>query len=155
MREITTINTEPNHLRILSNTMRPADRAEIEKFGWSVNKGLWRSYKGSLICKSIFVEGELAAIFGIGGGAMSDIGTPWLITTYACEKVSPLAFARTFQKEVLKMLQLFPVLANFVDASYDKAVKLLENCGFTIGEPEELGGHGELYRKFSIKRRKA
>lgn len=148
---INIIPSEPKHIRMMAEFLRDADKREIEAIGLSAYQGVRRSVRGSLIAKAIFVDGELAALFGVGGNILGDIGEPWLVTSPACEKVSPLLFVKVYQKEVLKMLRLFPCLANYVDASYSKAIKLLENSGFKVDEPEELGNNKAFYRKFSMR----
>lgn len=152
---IKTTDTTRDDLLLLIANMRDDDRREIEAYGLPINKVVWRSYKGSLICKSIFVNNELAAIFGLAGELLDEVGTPWLFTTYASEKVSPLRFARIYQREVLKMLRLFPALENYVDTRYTKSIRLLENIGFTVHEPNKYGMIGSDFRRFEMKRKEA
>lgn len=137
------------HIRELQKTIRDADRREIEIYGFSCAKGLWRSYKVGLGNRTALIDGKVGAIWGCGGSYLGSTGQPWLLTSPEVEKVSPLYFARVYQKEVFKMLTLFPVLVNYVAADYEKAIRLLQIIGFQLGEPERLGSGG-LYRKFTI-----
>lgn len=139
------------HIRALQKDLRAADRSEIENYGFSAAKGLWRSYKEGLGNKTALVDGAVAAMWGCAGSYLGNKGQPWLMTSLSCERVSPLFFARLYQKEVAKMLEIFPVLENYVAADYDQAVRLLEIVGFELGEPEILGAGG-LYRKFTKQR---
>lgn len=136
------------HIRELSQTIRDDDRKEIEIFGISCEKGLWRSFKTGLMNQTALIDGRVAAIWGCAGTYMGTVGQPWLLTSYEVEKISPLRFAKIYQKEVFKMLNLFPHLSNFVAADYEKAVRLLSIVGFTIGEPEKIGQG--IYRKFEM-----
>lgn len=146
--DIIMIPTVPEHIRELQDTIREADKREIESYGFSCAKGLWRSYKHGLMNQTAFIDGELAAIWGVGGTFMGSTGAPWLMTSEAIKKISPLKFARLYQKEVHKMLKMFPNLVNYVDADYPQAVRLLQIVGFDIGEPEKHGNG--MYRKFSM-----
>lgn len=148
--EIEILTTTPVHLRMLAEVLRPEDRQEILAFGASPEKGLWRSYRSSVLRKTAFVDGQIAAIWGLRGKFMGSTGQPWLLTSHAVHKISPLKFTRIYQQEVKQMLDLFPKLMNVVDASYISAIRLLDIVGFKIHEPEPWGTKGELYRKFEI-----
>lgn len=148
MPEITIVQTTPEHLRALVPVLRESDRKEIVSFGISPEKALWRSYKGSVIKKTAFIDGKIAAVWGVHGSFMGTKGAPWLLTSEEVYKISPLKFARIYQKEVAEMQSLFPVLENYADASYNGAIRLLGIIGFDLGEPETMGVHKALYRKF-------
>ena len=132
----------------LRANLREEDLAECLGFGVSIQKALWISYKGSLVRKTAYVDGELAACWGVGGVFLGRVGNPWLLTTPAAKNISPLRFARIYQMEVMAMLKMFSRLENFVDARYDAAIRLLEIIGFTVEEPEKLGNG--VYRRFWI-----
>lgn len=147
---VTVVPTISAHIRELNNTIRESDRKEIESFGFSCAKGLWLSYKKGLMNKTALIDGKVAAIWGCGGVYMGSIGTPWLLTSKEVKKISPLKFARIYQREVYEMLRLFPTLVNYVDSDYHEAIRLLEIIGFTVGEPEQQGNG--MFRRFSITR---
>lgn len=142
--------TTAAHIRELQRTIREADRKEIENYGFSCAKGLWMSFKRGLGNNTALVDGRVAAIWGCAGCYLGSTGQPWLLTSPEVEKVSPLYFARLYQREIYKMLNLFPTLTNYVAADYEKAIRLLQIIGFEIGEPEILG-FGGIYRKFTKK----
>ncbi len=145
------IDTTPEHIRTLGVNLRSGDREEIEAYGFPTSKALWRSYKNSILRKTALVDGEVAACWGVGGVLMGGVGQPFLMTTSAAERVSPLRFVRIYQEEVLKMLQLFPVLVNWVDPMYTKAMRLLDIIGFEISAPEPLGLLGKPFCKFEMR----
>lgn len=148
--QIDIIVTLPVHLRDMAQLMRPADRQELVSFGISPEKALWRSYKSSVVRRTAYINGNLAAVWGVSGTFMGEIGQPWLLTTEEIKKISPLKFARIYQKEVKEMLTIFPKLMNIVDASYTSAIRLLDIVGFRIQEPEAIGKNGALYRIFEM-----
>lgn len=150
----TSINIFPStsaHVRALAAQLRPGDQHEIEIFGFPTNKALWRSFKGSFLRHTAFIDDEIAAMWGVGGAPMGQTGQPWLLTSAAVENIPPLRFVHIYQQEVLRMLKVFPILVNYVDASYTKAVRLLDIIGFNLSEPEPLGPKGAMFRKFEMR----
>ncbi len=145
-------DTVPEHVMELKDTIREADKKEIEGFGYSYKKGLWRSFKTGLTAKTALIDGRVAAIWGVGGTFLGDTGIPWLLTSEEVYKVSPLKFTRIYQKEVYKMLNLFPRLENYCASEYTQALRLLEICGFTLGQPEKI--EKGMYVKFTLERGK-
>lgn len=152
MTEIYIAKTTADHVRELRETIRPADRQEIESFGYTCGKALWRSFKRSLTCKTALLDGKVAAIWGCGGTVLGSTGQPWLLTSDEVYKISPLKFARIYKYEVWEMLQEFESLENYCYAEYESALKLLKICGFNIGEPQSIGTMGKLFCKFKISR---
>lgn len=150
--EVVILDTLPEHVRDLKDTIREADKREIEGFGYSYQKGIWRSFTTGLTSKTALIDGEVAAIWGVGGTFLGDTGIPWLLTSDEVYKISPLKFTRIYQKEVYKMLHLFPRLENFCAAEYTEALRLLEICGFTLGQPEKI--EKSMYVKFTLERGK-
>lgn len=148
--EIVIVDTKPEHVRELRETIREADRREIESYGFTCAKGLWRSYKNSLVNKTALIEGEVAAVWGCGGTFIGETGQPWLLTSHAIKKISPLKFARAYKREVNEMINMFPKLENYCAAEYHEALRLLDIAGFTIGEPEQMGKG--MFRKFTLER---
>ena len=73
--EIKTVKTKPEHLQIIALNLREEDRREIEAYGYSANKALWRSYKDSMLCYTVFVGKEIAAVYGVGATPLDNVGT--------------------------------------------------------------------------------
>lgn len=148
--EVTLVPAAPAHVRELRETIRDSDKREIEGYGFSCSKMLWRSYKGGLMNTTGLVDGKVAAMWGVGGSYMGETGQPWLLTSEEVNKISPLKFARIYQKEVMKMRKLFPHLENYVSADYEAAIRLLDIVGFSLGEPQKIGSG--MFRKFQMGR---
>lgn len=145
---VSIVPTIPAHINALKANLRPEDAAEILRFGITINKALWYSYKHSLIRKTAMIDGEVVACWGLHGTFLGNTGQPWLMTTPGVKKVSPLKFTRIYQQEVMEMLKIFPKLVNYVDSGYANAVRLLEIIGFVVEEPKKMGTENGLYRKF-------
>lgn len=145
--EVSIVPTVGAHIAALKANLRPEDEAEILRFGITVQKALWYSYRNSLVRKTALIDGVVAACWGIHGVFMGTTGVPWLITSPEVKRISPLRFARIYQQEVLSMLNMFSKLENYVDPAYTSAIRLLEIIDFEVGDPETL--RGVSVRKFT------
>lgn len=131
--------------------MRAPDRMEITRLRFTNGvEALEYAFRHAIIRKTALVDDKIAAMWGVCGAPLSVIGQPYLLTTYEVEK-APLTFVKTFRKETQEMLTYFPVLENYVDATYTRAVKLLQLAGYTVEPAEPLFGSGAMFRKFFIK----
>lgn len=139
------------HVRQLADNMRPDDAAEAYCFGLVPKAALWRSYRGSIMCKTVMVDGEIGAMWGLGGELIGDIGMPWLVTSPAIERV-PVFFVRQSQRELAAMLRVRRTLVNVVDDRYRRAHRFLEVLGFSVGQPEPFTGTGAMVRRFEMTR---
>src|SRR4051812_24397056 len=100
---ITITDTAPYHLREMAESMQ-ADSAETAyKMGMTPLKALWDSYRRSIICKSAFIDGKLAAIWGVSGNMLSETGYPWLVLTPETQQY-PMRVWFRYRKEINKML---------------------------------------------------
>src|ERR1700744_4429664 len=100
----------PQDVALMKNHLRPADAREVLCLGVTPQKALWLSYKRSTLRKTAFVGGEIAAMGGLHATTMGETGVPWLLTTEAVRKITPLRFVHIYQTEVLRMLEIFPRL---------------------------------------------
>ena len=134
----------------LARSLRPGDRAEIISVGKDPRRVLRIALRRSLVPPKVaLVDGEVAAMWGIGGDVLSESGEPWLMTGTACDRV-PISFLRIAKAELALMLALKPRLENYVAADYPKAIRLLEGLGFVIDAPEPIGPKRALFRRFWI-----
>ena len=146
------VDSTPGHIRDLSQNMRDNDRMEVCSIGFTEREIVRKSYDRAIWKKTVFVNGKLACMFGLGGHLLSDTGVPWLLTTREIERI-PLAFVREAKREVRKMLGHFRRLENYVHADYAAAIRFLEILGFTV-HPEvvEVGPNRAKFRKFTMER---
>ncbi len=144
------ITSTLSHARELVKTLREKDRREAEGLGLEPHKGIFQAYKKACYKKTVLVDEEVAAMFGLHGELLGTVGRPYLITGTAVEKVSPLTFARIYTKEAMIMKELFPVLENIVDANYHEAVRMLKIAGFTVSDEAFEFTPGRWFRKFSM-----
>lgn len=131
----------------LVREMRSDDRLEATSLGRDPTSLLRDSYRAAILRRTAFVDGEIAAMWGLGGVMLSDEGAPWLVTTKAFERV-PLAFVKQGRIEIAQMLALRSRLSNVVQASYTRACRFLEVLGFNLDEPTPMGPNNEPFRRF-------
>ncbi len=148
MTNITIVEATLDHVQQIGRTLNDEDRAEIENAGLVPHRDLWRGWKRSLIRYAAFVDNELAAVWGVTGSIMGGIGIVWFVTSRKAREISPHKFRSIYVSEVRKMLEIYPVLCNYVSADYDGAVRMLKVAGFNLEEPVPLGKIRRLYRKF-------
>lgn len=153
MAEVRIVEARGEHVALIAARMRAADAAEC-----------WRGYRNtpevalreSLACSSsawvAYVDGEPAAMWGlVPVSAASGIAAPWLLTTDVVERI-PLTFVRQSLAYVRRAQDVFPMLVNFVDARYTRALRWAAALGFTIARPEPLGPDGELFCRITLER---
>ena len=148
------VGCEPCHLRQLARTLRADDAEEVRALGQpSPMRMMYRTWRASVVRRTAFVDGEIAAAWGLigGGSLMAATGVPWLLTAPAIERV-PLDFAREARREVREMLDIYPLLENWVHAPYRRAVGFLKIVGFTIDEAQPILPTGEYFHRFWMSR---
>jgi len=131
----------------LANVLRFDDNLELRNMGAVPVKIMRENFKQGLLRKTYFVEGKIAAMTGICGSALDDVGEPYLFTSSAVEKV-PLAFVKEARRSVNEMLEIKSILRGYCAADYTGACRLLEMIGFTLGEPFQWHSTGALFRSF-------
>lgn len=135
----------------LAPLLRVGDRCEVIAAGLTPHKALWRAWRDSTISNVAFVDGDIAAIWGMAGCPLGNIGRPWLLTSPAIERI-PRTFMEISRLEVARMLSMCPVLIGIVDASYWKAVRFLSFLGYSFGEPVPYGPRGVPFLPYRMER---
>lgn len=147
---VTIVPAVPSHVAAIVRALREADVREIRCLGVPVRRGVWLSYRLALLRRTALVDGEVAAMWGVGGTPLSRVGRPWMLTTPAVER-AVFTFVRKYRSEVQEMLGLFPALENYVDASYEGAIRLLRLGGFTVHEATPMGAAGAPFCRFEAR----
>jgi len=131
--EITITDTIPLHLRMMANSMKEETKIVATHFGLTPYKGLWQNYRQSLICKSVFINNNICAIFGLLGVIYGETARPWIAMTPETEKY-PMRVAFSFKSELKKMATMFPVLEDYIDEDNEKAIRFMALMGFKISK---------------------
>ena len=129
-----------NDVEALVRQVRDKDRLEAEALGMSVDKALYLTFKYGLIRRTVTLDGEVIAMFGVSGTPLSLVGRPYFVSGKGIGRLSPIKIARIYKREVSTMNSLFPILENYVDANYEEAVRLLKITGFEL-TPQKINGN--------------
>ena len=138
------------HAKELSLTLRENDKLEAQAMGLNPVKGCFDVYRRAIWRMTGLIDGKVAAMWGIAGNPLGDVGQVYLITGTEVEKISPLRFARIYKEQVEVMKTIFPILENYVDARYEGAIRLLKIAGFELSGPFEIEPTKALFYKFRI-----
>lgn len=148
---VTVCASEVGDVYRLAANLRADDAAEVAALGYDPSVAIRRSYRDGILRKTYFVDGELAAMSGLCGPLIADIGEPYLMTTPAAERAK-VSFLRLARGAVREMLTHRLRLQGEVAASYVRACRLLEVLGFTLAPPRPLGPRGALFRTYTMAR---
>lgn len=130
---ITVVETSPEHIRALGHNLRERDMAMAKKVGIPAHRALWRVYKKSVMCRTIFVNNEIAAIWGVAGSFLGSVGKPWMVASPLVEDY-PTKLMFRYRSELRSMLRFFPILEDWVSKDDEKTMKLLKIIGFTFDD---------------------
>lgn len=138
----------------LSNTMRPEDRLEIYRQNhFTPFEAVDNSVNNSAISRTALINGKVAAIYGIVPQlVLGRSAWVWMLSSPEIEK-APVEFVKQTRAFFDEMLEIYPVLENWVDASYTRAIKWLKLCGAEFDEARVLGIEKAPHLHFTIKRR--
>ncbi len=131
--EIVIEDTIPAYLRMMADATHKDIADTVIKLGMSPRRALWKSWKNSIFSKTAFINGKIAAIWGLGGSTMDTIGYPWLVLA-PCADEYPFKVAFIYKKELMKMQSMYPELEDYVDCKNEKAIRLLEIMGFSLSK---------------------
>ena len=130
---ITISKTTPMDLRAMSEAMTAESKDIAERFGIKPLRALWHNYRRSLMCRSVFIDNKICAIFGLGGMVFCDTGTPWICMTPETKQY-PMRVAFAFKQELKKMLEMFPILEDYIEETRDKEIRFMELMDFTVNK---------------------
>jgi len=123
----------------------------MTSLGVSPLQALRRAFRGAIIRRTAIIDEQIAAMWGLEGTMLGNIGYPWMLTAPPIEKI-PVAFVREARKGVWEMLQIKNRLEGYVAADYTCACRFLEVLGFELGKPQPKGPWGIKFRQFVLER---
>lgn len=146
---IRTVDALPVHIRALGVNLRERDFSVIKKLDIEPHRALWRMYRSSLICKTVFIDDKIGAIGGVMGVFLGETGRPWFCGAPFVEDY-PMKLAFGYKRQIKNMLKLFSVLEDWVCIDDYKTIKLLGILGFKFSEPKTF--NGIVYTKATLNR---
>lgn len=135
----------------LAANLRSADRAEVEALGIDPRSGIRGNFRAAILRNTFIVDGEIAAMSGLCGTMLGDVGMPYLMTAPVVERV-PLTFVKQAKASVAQMLHHKLRLEGYVAANYAKACRLIEVLGFILEPARPFGSRNALFRRFWVMR---
>ena len=145
------VDATREHLRLIAPVLRAPDRAEVEQQGLVVRHALNEAYANSIICRAAFVDGDIAALWGLRGEMLSDHGFAWLLTAPPVERV-PLSFFRVVRDELADMMATRRSISTWVLGSYEKSIRFFAMQGFVESGQIALGPHQAVYKIMTLDR---
>lgn len=125
--------------------LRHGDACEVAAMGITKDLAIGQSMARSVWAETYLVDGEVAAIVGLGlTSFIGGYGVPWLLTGPACERYK-VTFLRESRRQVSRMLGQVSPLINYVHADYARAIGWLGRLGFVIDPPE--GGFRRIFKE--------
>ncbi len=143
---ITRVPATHEHARCL--VLREGDALEVAALGLTPLQALRQSIERALWAEAYLVDGEVAAIVGLGlGSLLGGPGVPWLLTGPACERHRK-TFLVESRLQLARMRARVLPLVNFVHADYGRAQRWLSWLGFTLEPPVLVCG--APFRRFIL-----
>ena len=148
---IMVVDTMPEYVRTLGTNLRERDISIANRVGIAPHRALWRIYKKSLLCKTVFLGDEVVAIWGVAGTFLGKTGRPWFIASPSVDDY-PMKLAFRYRSELRNMLKYFPILEDWVEVSDKKTIRLLEIIGFKFEKPQPMGHNGVMFMRATLSR---
>lgn len=134
-------NRYDKQMNYVSNHLRSADFDEVfAATGESPHLDVIESWEqSSRRCMIFDKDSRPVAVLGVRPlEAFSRIGIIWLLGADGLDKMKKF-FLRISKPVIKEMMVGYDIIYSYVDSRYDKALRWLEWCGFTVHEPEPFG----------------
>jgi len=143
--------TTIDHIDYVVEHMRQADVDEVVAAGHTPREALIIGMVSSDSCVTLLYNDIPVVIFGIlSVTLLGNVGRPWLLGTTDAPK-HRRAFAQLPKYYLDSMLEMYPVLENYVHVKNRVSVRWLKYLGFQFDEPVTLP-NGEQFIRFWMKR---
>lgn len=131
--------------------LRAADLMEVMALGHRGLDAVVYSFYDSDECYTAFADGKPCMIFGMTDPILGDMACAWALGTEECSRY-PVAMVRYGRMFLRQFLERRPVLVNWCDARYAKALKWLMAIGFKVYDPAPIGERGALFCKIEARK---
>lgn len=125
---VSTMDAIPAHVGMMAETLAGDPRF----IGVNYRRLLWRSYRGSIICRTGFWDDEIAAMWGCSGTPLGAAAELWLCTNKVAES-HPTYFIRAIREELPRIFEIYPKVGGKVSTFYQSAPGFLKYLGFDLG----------------------
>jgi len=139
-----------DHLFRLANNMAQADRDECTAMAMEPHSALENALSKSFAAWTGMVNDEPVCMFGVvpAGGLLGGVGTPWFSATPELQR-HRVSFIKACRRHLEMMLDIFPLLVDFVDVQHKSAIRWLSWLGFEVATaPVPFGPFKMPFLKF-------
>lgn len=152
-KRVSIIPATEEHIPLIVANMRQADIDELAQIGKNPTDSLKYSLAMSRFSCTGFVGSEAVCMFGV---CPSSFLTPlkgyvWMFSTTNILD-HQVAFLRRCKPVISQMLNIFPVLENWVSVENRLAIKWLRWMKFKFDEPVDYGPFNKKCMRFHMKR---
>lgn len=142
-------------LRAMLASLRPTDRLEIHCLTDGLEEELLASVENSVeCCKVQAKDGRPYALFGAAQVPGEEGALVWCVCSVFMQE-KWMAFARESRRILRRWAREYGVLYNVVAGFNSRAIAWLSWCGAEFFEAKPLGRHGEMFRRFEIRKGEA
>jgi hypothetical protein len=150
-------DAEVSDITSLKDNLRSTTIDEL----WAVHhftpeQSLFYSFSHSVFCFSIITDNEVLAMGGIlrPQDLLVKEAAIWFLTSQKLDKVER-TFLRQCRNFIKTMLELYPVLYNYVDIRNKPAILWLKWIGAEFGEIIPFGVDNRMFQYFTFKKEEA
>ena len=150
------VETKQEHIDYLIENRKDIRNSDIKEV-WayahlSIDVALQKSFELSTLCWTGMLKKEPILCFGVAPFYDGrNKGSPWLLGTNKMDLVTFFILEYS-KKYLIKMLDYFNFLENYVDARNKKSITWLKWCGFVIEEAKPFGADGLPFHKFWLEK---
>ena len=127
------IEAKPQHCGQMARRLRARHRAAIDGTGIDPHRELRARFDASAFRRALLIEGELAALGGVTGTALSPTGYVWFALTEKARKHSRLV-VRVVQDQLDEIMITKRELATVVLPTDEAALRLAVFLGFHVAD---------------------
>ena len=149
------ITALPGHIGPIGQNVREADKLEFAANMRTAEQVMTAGLKISTVAWTGLVDDVPVCMFGVapvGSIFIAEYGRPWMVGTRLLDDVAVL-FLRRCRGQIKEMLDLYPVLSNYVAASNTQAIRWLRWLGFKVSDfPVPMGIRAVPFLHFELRR---
>jgi hypothetical protein len=155
MTEAQLVDATEVHALAFAPLLRPEELAELEASGVvDPLEMLVHGVRTSDLCLAAIHDGKVGAMIGVSSADPSilgrgRVGQMWFLTGTPFLS-TPRPFLRVARRAVARMLELYPMVWNLIDARYEGALRLARSMGAELSSPVAYGPHGMNFVPFHI-----
>ncbi len=143
-----------HHCGKIARRLRAEHKNAVIGLGADVHVGLVSAFHDSCWCRTWLVDGQVAAVAGIGATFLNSYGRIWLAASELATKY-PIAFVKSCQKELATMATMKSQLFATILPDDKTAERFASFLGFEVDGMARYGERDLKVLRFDLRWRKA